>query len=338
MNTKTIVFAMVAIAMLVAATACALDGERGQAPEESQELTVTPMSSAAATVPEGDSPGPEQLHFVDGRFRVKFTYRADPELAAQIDVVDVDLLMESSLERIHSLLPEPDEILPGRTITIMFQGPVTAGYAGVGEELEQHGFYAHSDLLGITNQLLVRFNPNGPIKMDDLWAEVVPGVLANGLYHAFRQIEVTAASHVNNVVTAGLARQFEEEAFPGLEARLRTHLPDLAAVNFDLSGDVEEKAWSLARTTSDLVVFTVYQTDRYGASLSEMYPTESGAFPADVGASVGRQVVLSYMENNPDATPSLLVYMPVPDILEGSRFEASVDDQLPPSGPASTYS
>ena len=78
------------------------------------EPTATPQPTAVP-IPEY-VPGPREATFVDGKFKVNFLYRSEPDLAQAIDVVDVESIIGPVLERIAPTLEE------GVVQTINFKG------------------------------------------------------------------------------------------------------------------------------------------------------------------------------------------------------------------------
>lgn len=205
------------------------------------EPTATPQPTAVP-IPEY-VPGPREATFVDGKFKVNFLYRSEPDLAQAIDVVDVESIIGPVLERIAPTLEE------GVVQTINFKGPITAGLPQEGiDNLEREG-YAMLPFDDVTTRIEFRINPNGLPNLEDFWRVTVPKQTARQTVN-FSRFTLGGGTWIDSLldifVSFGIGEAYLQELFPDHEETLRKMNPDLAAVIYDITPDGESELWSIA--------------------------------------------------------------------------------------------
>ena len=301
------------------AAACGSSDESALATAPTAAATSAPVASVPATsAPEPSAtpeptpefvPGPREAEFADGRFKINFLCRSDPELAAGIDVVDVESILGPELERIASLID-------GEKQVINIRGPVSSTLLTESRaRLESEG-YVTGTVDDITHRINLFINPDGPIGMEDFWRVIVPSEVANGTYFFIRFREAAGTyydSLLDSILLFGLSMAFQQEVFPDLEEQLRELRPEFAAVIYDLSPEGEAVYWTAAQPDLDIISQTVF------ARFLE-YSGGTGEFPAGAGTAVGLRIVQAYQANNPGVTASSLLRVPPEEIFEGSNY------------------
>ncbi len=122
-----------------------------------------------------------------------------------IDVVDVESILEPELERIDSLID-------GDTQVILIRGPVSSTLLQESRaQLETEGFVIGAfDLITYRTNLFV--NPNGFIRMEDLWRVIIPSVIADATYVNIRLQEASGTyydSLLDFMIFLGLGMAFQ---------------------------------------------------------------------------------------------------------------------------------
>lgn len=284
----------------------------GSSDEPVPTATAVPPTATQPVPTTVVAPKPLQATFADGQFTVNFLYRSDLALTAAIETVDVDSILESTFRRIGSLLPdEKFTINFVNTEPFQFRNPSTSGLSPEQQDaLTQRGF-----IIGpiSSDRIEAQLNPNGSTEMAVVWRDVVPSAIAESIYLVLRQelsVGVNADSLLDFMVGDGLGIAFQEEAFPGLEERLRRLLPDFAEVVFDLTAEQERDVWAAAQPDLDGLSRPAFDRIRGG----------KGEFPFGAGGAVGYRIVQAYRQNNPGATPSSLLLVSTVEIFEGSNY------------------
>ncbi len=122
-----------------------------------------------------------------------------------VDVVDVESILEPELERIDSLID-------GDTQVILIRGPVSSTFLQESRaQLETEGFVIGAfDLITYRTNLFV--NPNGFIRMEDLWRVIIPSVIADATYVNIRLQEASGTyydSLLDFMIFLGLGMAFQ---------------------------------------------------------------------------------------------------------------------------------
>ena len=312
----SVVISAVLLALFTAACGSSSESAPALAP------TVATTSAAAATsvpdptpTPEPTAvptpeyvPGPREATFADGRFKVNFLYRSEPELAQAIDVVDVESIIGSMLERIAPVLKE------GVVQTINFKGHVTAGlHPEAIDDLERDG-YTMLRFDVVTHRIEFRINPNGIPNMEDCWRVTVPVEVASRSAF-FVRFTTESGSWVDSLldffVTAGVGEAYVQELFPDREEKLREMDPEVAAVIYDLTPDAESELWAIAEPVLNDGIFDAEM---------QRFINQPSEFPAGTNEAIGLRIVEAYLDNNPDATASLLIRVSPDEIYDGSNY------------------
>ena len=303
---------VVLMALLTAACGSSSDSAPASA------ATVPPTSSTAATsVPEPTAtpeptpeyvPGPREATFADGRFKVNFLYRSEPDLAQAIDVVDVESILGPVLERIAPILRE------GVIQKINFKGPVTGGLSPEAIESMDRDGIAMLPFDTVTSLIEFRINPIGVPNMEGFWRVFVPEQTARQTVNFYRHTQGSGTwmDSIGDIfVSVGIAEAYLQELFPDHEENLRMLAPEYAAVIYDLTQDGESELWSIVEPDLD-------------AGFSERgfqrFFSEDSEFPGGTMDAIGLRIVEAYMENNPDATAASLIAIPPEEIYEGSNY------------------
>ncbi len=314
----TVVVGLVMLGLLIAA--CGSSG--GSAP--AAEPTVAPIATSApvaTATPEPTAvptpefvPGPREATFADGRFKINFLYRSEPDLAEAIDVVDVESILEPVFERIASLID-------GETQVINIRGPVSSTLLPESRaRLESQG-YVNGPFDDITHRISLFVDPNGPVAMEDFWRVSVPSEVASGTYFFIRFRAATGTyydSLLDFIILQGLSMAFEQEVFPDHEEQLRALLPEFASVIYDLTPEGEAVYWTAAQPDLDVISQTVF-------TRFLQYSGGTGEFPTGAGTAVGLRIVEAYQENNPGVTALSLVLVTPEEILEGANYNPRAD-------------
>ena len=302
-------------------SACGTSGEMAPAAAPTTAPASTPTATIApdrTVAPEPTpvptpvfSPGPREVEFADGQFKVNFLYRSEPDLVARIEVVDVESILGPELLRIASAYE-------GERFTINFKGPDTAGLNEAQiATLEREG-YAMLPLDIVTPRIEFRINPNGVVSMEDFWRVIVPNQVALNSVTNFRFAQASGTwidSVVDVLITDGLGEAFRRELFFDHEVQLRELNPEFAAVIYDLTPDAEQELWAAAlptgsSNTGGQVSFHAYF--RFYGSDAE--------FPAGAATAIGIRIVEAYQQNNPGVTAASLIHIAPDEILEGSNY------------------
>lgn len=301
-----------AVLLVLLATACGSSSESTPASAPTvgatsvPEPTSTPEPTAVPT-PEY-VPGPREATFADGRFKVNFLYRSEPDLAQAIDVVDVESILGPFLERIVPALGD------GVVQTINFKGPITAGlHQDQMDELDRDG-YAMLPIDVVTFRIEFRINPNGIPNMEDFWRVTVPSQVARQSVSFYRLVQESGTwidSVLDIFILNGTGEAFRQELFPDHEAQLRELSPEVAAVIYDLTPDGESELWAIAEP-----VLNAGYTE---AGFLRFFSRDT-EFPDGTNEAIGLRIVEAYLENNPDATASSLIKVAPEEIYEGSNY------------------
>ena len=318
-----LVAVMGAVLMVLLTAACGSSAEpvaaaAASAPTIATAPTVPPTSLPATAVPEPTPiptpeyvPGPREANFADGQFNVHFLYRSDPEVAALIDIVDVESVIGPVLERIATSIELPIQ-------KVLIKGPV---YSRLNEtnaaKLEREGYVFRFSQP--TFAIDLSLNPNGAMGMEDMWRTIVPHEFADWTYF-YARFQDANGLYVSNLlgwlVSTGLGMAYQQELFPDHEERMRELRPDYSAVIYDLTPEAESEIWAAAKPDLD------DSRVRSGA-LARFFDIHNGGtdeFPTGVGRAIGLRIVQAYMENNPGATASSLLRVPTEEIFEGSGY------------------
>lgn len=284
-----------------------------------------PAPAATASPPTATSPEPTaepaskplQATFADGQFTVNFLYRSSPTLTDAIETVDVDALLETTLSRIGSLVPgQKFKINFIDTQPFQFRDPSKTGLSPEQlETLTERGFVIQRIS---SDTIAAHLNPIANTEMAVVWRDVVPSATMESVFLLSREIltaGVNADSLLDFMIGNGLGIAVQEEAFPGVEDRMRRLIPDFARAVFDLSPAVEREVWAAA----------LPELDNFSPSLMARFMGGLTEFPAGVnapqaGTAVGFRIVQAYLKNNPGVTPSSLLLTPTSEILEGSNY------------------
>lgn len=270
------------------------------------EPTATPQPTAVPT-PEF-VPGPREVSFVDGQFDLVFLYRNEPDLAAVIDVVDVESILEPELKRIGPLIEDEHTKFVFKTITKDLNATNLA-------KLERDGYVVVFDIQ--PGRIDFRLNPNASTSIADFWEVIAPMELASESLSKIRFADANGTygdSLLDLMVSRGMQLAFQQQLFPDQEERLRAHQPEYAAVIYDLSPEGETELWAAA--TPDLGVLSVPVVSRF----FDLYTGGTGEFPTGAGDAIGWRIVQAYLDNNPGVLASSLLRIPTEDIVEGADY------------------
>ena len=305
--TATVIAALMALLIV----AC------GSSDDPAPTATARPATTTPPEPTVGIASKPLQATFADGQFTVNFLYRSSPTLTEAIETVDVDALLETTLSRIGSLVPDQKfKINFVDTQPFQFRDPSKTGLSDEQlETLTERGFIIQR-IGGGT--IAAHLNPIANTDMAVVWRDVVPSAVMESVFVVSRELlsaGVNADSLLDFMVGNGLSIMVQEEAFPGVEDRMRRLIPNFAEGVFDLSSAAEREIWAAA----------LPELDNFSPSVMKRFFGGVTEFPAGVnaphaGTAVGFRIVQAYLENHPGATPSSLLLTPTAEILEGANY------------------